>query len=332
MSKPSAQIGQHLFIGLPGTELSPENRRLLNTIQPGGIVLFARNVESSAQLHAFRRELLPHLPTRPLMAIDQEQGRVNRLRNVVGEVPTIAELKQSGNVNVAQKFGRTTGRWLRQFGIDIDFAPVLDLEFFGPGTENALRDRCWGRTANEVTNWAGAFLAGLQEEGVAACPKHFPGLGAASLDSHEQLPTIDRSREELMSEDAGPFVQLMPRVDAIMVGHGYYPALDPAGSQRPASLSRPIISDLLRQKLGFAGLVLTDDLDMGAISRCGSVEEAAVEAFNAGVDIVLVCHTPDKMLAAHAALVNAVESGIITPERLAESQRRIRAFRVRRRL
>ncbi|HUI07928.1 MAG TPA: beta-N-acetylhexosaminidase [Verrucomicrobiae bacterium] len=326
MSKPSRYVGQHLFIGLAGTELTPESRRLLHTIQPGGIVLFARNVESAPQLREFCRALHHELPSGSSIAIDQEHGRVNRLRNIIGEAPTIVDLKKPGDPAPAEDFGRTTGQRLHEWGIDIDFAPVLDLELFGAKADNALSGRCWGRTADEVTPWAGAFLDGLQGAGVRGCPKHFPGLGAATLDSHEKLPTISRTREQLLSEDIVPYVRLMPRLAAIMVGHGHYPAFDPGAAVRPASLSRAIITDLLRQRLGFTGLVVTDDMDMGAISQFGTVEQAAVEAVNAGADVVLVCHTAEKMLAAHDALAHGVESGRITSARLAEARERIRGF------
>jgi beta-N-acetylhexosaminidase len=332
MSKPSVHIGQHLFIGLAGTEITPDSCRLLKTIQPGGIVLFARNVDSVAQLRELCDRVRRELPSRPVIAIDQEQGRVNRLRNIVGEAPTIAELKTAGNVEKVEQFGQTTGQWLRQYGIDIDFAPVLDLELFGQKTDNALRERCWGKTADEVVRWAGTFLTGLERAGIVACPKHFPGLGGATLDSHDKLPTITRKREQLLSEDIVPYVLLMGRLSAIMVGHGHYPAFDPTEPGRPASLSQAVISDLLRQQLGFTGLVLTDDMDMGAISQFGSVQDAVVEAFNAGADIMLVCHSAEKMLAAHEALTKAVESRRITQERLAQSQERLRQFRAERKL
>ena len=324
-------VGQHLFIGLPRPQLTAQSRRLLDTIQPGGVVLFARNVDNAADLRALGEALRTDWNHRPLIAIDQEQGRVNRLRNVVGEVPSITELKKSGNIERVRDFGCTTGRWLRDLGIDVDFAPVLDLELFDKSTDNALHERCWGKTAEEVTRWAGAFLTGLEGERIVACPKHFPGLGAATLDSHEKLPTITRSREELLTEDVAPYARLLARLGMIMVGHGHYPAFD-GEKPRPASLSRTVITDLLRKQLGFTGLVLTDDMDMGAISQFGSVEHAVIEAFNAGADIMLVCHSTEKMLAAHEALTKAVESGRITRERLAESQERIRQFRRRRNL
>ena len=319
-------LGQHLFIGLPGTKLDAKTRRMLQSVQPGGIVLFARNIDKAAELRALTRALRSEFAYRPLIAIDQEHGRVNRLRGIIGEAPTIAEVKKTGNVEQAEDFGRTTGRWLHQFGIDIDLAPVLDLELFDDKTDNALRERCWGLTADEVSRWAGAFLEGLEREGVAACPKHFPGLGGAAFDSHEKLPTIDRTREELLTKDVAPYRKLMRRVTAVMVGHGYYPAFD-GKMPRPASLSKTIVTELLRNQLGFDGLVFTDDMEMGAISQIRPFEEAVVDAFDAGADMILVCHTAEKAVAAHEALTKAVKSGHIRPQHLAQSQQRIQQFR-----
>ena len=323
---PQTHVGQHLFIGFSGTRFNAETRRLLRAIQPGGVVLFTRNVGSAAELRALGRTLRSECACRPLVAIDQEQGRVNRLREIIGEAPTIADMKKSGNVEQAEECGRTTGRWLHQFGVDIDFAPVFDIELFDAKTDNALRERCWGTSADEVIRWAGAFLEGLEREGVTACPKHFPGLGSATLDSHEQLPTIRRTRDELLRGDVAPYVKFMRRLTAIMVGHGHYLAFDGEKSV-PATLSRAIMTDLLRKQLGFSGIILTDDMEMGAISQLGSFEQAVVDAFLAGADVMLVCHTVDKALAAHEALSKAVESGRIHRARLAESQQRIQQFR-----
>ncbi len=319
-------VGQHLFIGFAGTQLTADTRRLLNTVQPGGVVLFARNIDTATELRGLGRAFRTEFSYRPLVAIDQEHNRVNRLRNIIGETQTIADVKKQDNAEQAEDFGRITGRWLHQFCIDIDFAPVFDIELFDAKTDNALRERCWGRTADEVIRWAGAFLEGLEREGVAACPKHFPGLGGAMLDSHEKLPTILRSRETLFAEDIVPYARFVRRLSAIMVGHGHYPAFD-GEKPRPASLSPTIVTDLLRKQLGFTGLILTDDMEMGAISEMGSFGEAAVEAFQAGADMLLVCHTVEKALAAHEALTKAIESGRISFERLFESQQRIQQFR-----
>ena len=319
-------VGEHLFIGLPGTELNARSRKVLESVRPGGIVLFARNIDSAAELRSLAKALRTEFAWRPLIAIDQEHGRVNRLRNIVGEVATIPEIKKSGNVEQAEEFGRTTGRWLHQFSIDVDFAPVLDLELFDAKTDNALRERCWGKTADEVSRWAGAFLDGLEREGVAACPKHFPGLGGARLDSHEKLPTIERKREQLLAEDVAPYRSLMRRLTAVMVGHGHYPAFD-GKKPRPASLSKVIVTELLRGQLGYDRLVLTDDMEMGAITQIRTFGEAVVEAFEAGADMILVCHTEEKVLAAHEALAKSAESSRITRQRFAQSRQRLAQFR-----
>ena len=299
MSATIANPGRHLFIGVTGTDLTPATRRLLKTVQPGGVVLFARNVDNAGQVRDFVRALHDALPIRPLIAIDQENERVNRLRNIVGELPTLADIKQAGT---AEQFGVAIGSSLRDLGIDLDLAPVLDLELAGGQVDNALRGRCWGRTAAEVVRWAGAFITGLESTGIASCPKHFPGLGAALQDSHEQLPTITRSRDQLLTEDIRPFAELASRLSALMVGHGHSVAVDDQ-TPKPASLSTAITGDLLRRQLGFTGLVVTDDMEMGAITRAGNFAAAVTGAIQAGSDMVLVCHTPDLILAAHEALV-----------------------------
>jgi beta-N-acetylhexosaminidase len=261
-------------------------------------VLFARNVDSSAQLRELTRQLHEDLPVRPFIAIDQEARRVNRLRSIVGELPGIEEVKRT---NTAREFGRQIGRSLREHGIDLDFAPVLDLEVFDGCTDNALRDRCWGRSHEEVTHRAGEFIDGLTEAGVQACGKHFPGLGASQHDSHEQLPTIARSRDRLLAEDVQPFRRLSSRLPAIMVSHGHYTAFD-GKTPQPASLSAAIVTGLLREQLGFTGVIFTDDMEMGAITQCGSFADSVAGAVQAGADVVLVCHTPEKIMTAYETL------------------------------
>ena len=248
-----------------------------------GVVLFARNIVSAEQVRDLTRELHQFDLT---VAVDQANHRVNRLRDFV-KLPTIAEVKTSGD---PVGFGKRVGETLRELGFDMDFAPVVDLDY--GAKDNALQERCWGTTPAEVVKWAGGFIDGLQAEGVAACPKHFPGLGRATLDSHEALPVI---REKDLSHDIRPFEELLPRCRYVMVGHAQYLALDTV----PASLSRAIVTGILRDRLGFRGTVLTDDLEMKAIR---SVGKAATQAIAAGADAVLVCHNPDQIREAHAAL------------------------------
>jgi beta-N-acetylhexosaminidase len=326
MPNPTPNIGQHLFIGITGREITDQSRYLLNTIHPGGVVLFARNVGDEDEFRELTHAILTQAPTPPILAIDQEGRRVNRLRNIIGEHPGIAELKNTGNPASAHKLGQTVGQHLRQFKIHLDFAPVLDLEHFDDATDNALRERCWGRTPDEVVTWAGSFLDGLQSAGVAGCAKHFPGLGDSQHDSHEQLPTIYRSADQILAEDIVPYRQLLQKLPVIMISHGHYLAFD-GQMPIPASTSKNIITGLLRQQLGYTGLVVTDDMEMGAITGAGDLGEAVVEAFIAGADMILVCHMSHSIHTAHEALTKAVATGRITPERLAESQERIAAFR-----
>ena len=285
-----------MFIGFAGTELTPAVRQLLEAVRPGGVVLFARNIDTAAQVQRLTGGLRELLGDELLVAIDQESGRVNRLRSILGELPRIGELKRAGDPQRAAQFGAETGQAVRALGINLDFAPVLDLELFSADVDNSLRERCWGATAEEVVTWAGAFMEGLQGQGVLACPKHFPGLGAAATDSHEQLPVIDRSAATLWDQDVQPYRALLDQCHAVMVGHGCYPALDRG---RPASLSPQIITGWLRDRLGFKGLVVTDDLEMKAIP---DVAGAVVAARAAGADMMLVCHSATKIREAQAAL------------------------------
>jgi beta-N-acetylhexosaminidase len=325
-SRDTTSPGQFLCVGFPGQRLTTETRRFLRELAPGGVVLFARNIDNDRQLRALTAELKAELPGPPLIAIDQEHGRVNRLRSIVGELPRIADLKRDGDAAAAERFGRQTGEWLRDYAIDLDFAPVLDLELFGPGVENALRERCWGATAEEVIRWAGAFLRGLSAVGGRGCAKHFPGLGGSERDSHDALPTVRRDRETLLATDVRAFAGLLPALSAVMVGHGHYPAFD-GETPVPATLSPAIVGGLLRQQLGFAGVVVTDDLEMGAVGAVGGFESAVVRAFNAGADLLLVCHTPAKMIAARDALAAACAAGQVPAARLAGAARQLANFR-----
>ena len=288
--------GQRLFVGITGTDLTPATRQLLETVRPGGVVLFARNIDTAVQVQRLTTDLRALLGAELLIGIDQENARVNRLRPILKAVPLIADVKRAKDPGDAAHFGAQIGVALHSLGINLDFAPVLDLELFGADVDNALRDRCWGATAPEVVDWAGAFMEGLQGQGVLACPKHFPGLGGARTDSHEQLPVIDRTAVELWEQDVQPYRALLEQCHAIMVGHGCYPAVD---ANLPASLSPRIITGWLRERLGFKGLVITDDLEMKSIPN---VARAAIAARDAGADMMLVCHTPARILEAHAAL------------------------------
>jgi beta-N-acetylhexosaminidase len=277
--------GRVLMVGLPGRKLDRETASRLEALRPGGIILFGRNLESAeqtARLIAGVRRLLPYAL---LVAIDQEGGRVSRLKPWIGETPTAVRLAASG-VAATQRFAAASASALRTLGFNLDFAPVVDL--CAPDASNGIGDRSFAPDPEVASSLAAAFLEGLQSNGVAGCLKHFPGLGATSVDSHRSLPTAARTREELETLDLVPYRRLAPSAATVMIGHGHYPVLD-ATPGLPASLSFPIVTGLLRERIGFRGLVVSDDLEMGAVAPLDENGRAAIGALRAGCHVVLYC-------------------------------------------
>ena len=199
----------------------------------------------------------------PIITVDQEGGRVSRLRLIGNEPPNAQQLRDKNDIELIRRHGDITGRLLRLFGFNLDLCPVLDISF-DDDADNSLRGRCYGKTVEQVVRNAGAFNDALRGQGIASCGKHFPGYSAASSDAHHELPRIDRTREELDQNELAVFREVrLTDVDSMMICHGWYPCFEP--EKTPATLSRRIVTDLLRNELGFDGLVMTDDLDMGAI-------------------------------------------------------------------
>ncbi len=286
------------MIGLPGPDLDRETRRHLRSLSPGGVILFARNLDNAAQTATLLESIRAELPYPLLLAIDQEGGRVSRLEPWIGATPTAARLARAG-IEETRRFGHATGTALAALGFNVDFAPVVDL-CSGEAT-NGIADRSFGLDPSEVTELAGAFLEGLQGSGVAGCLKHFPGLGETHVDSHVELPTARRTAEQIRRHDLEPFRRLRDSAASVMVGHGHYPDLDPEPG-RPASLSPAIVEGLLRREVGFRGLIVTDDLEMGAVAPIDREGSAAVDAIAAGCDLALYCADLDRAAAAKDAL------------------------------
>ena len=293
------QLGQLLLVGVPGTELDAETAALFRTVQPGGYILFGRNITSAPQLRKLIDDLRDLSAIEPIITIDQEGGRVSRLRLIGQEPPNAQQLREKGDVDLVRQHGQITGRLLRLFGFNLDLAPVLDISF-DDEADNSLRGRCYGRTVQEVNCLAGAFNDGLREQGIASCGKHFPGYSAAEVDAHHDLPRIARSREELEREELAVFRHFAGRVDSMMICHGWYPCFDE--EKRPASLSPRVVTTLLREELGFEGLIMTDDFDMGAIYNEYSLEETIRLAIAAGNDLAMICHRVDAIGEAQEAL------------------------------
>ena len=280
-------LGQLIMIGVPGKELDAETAQLFRRVQPGAFILFGRNLENAAQLRRLIDDLRDVSEIEPIITVDQEGGRVSRLRRIGSEPPNAQQLRETDDVNLIRRHGDITGRLLRLFGFNLDLCPVLDISF-NDEAENSLRGRCYGRTVEEVIRNAGAFNEAMREQGIASCGKHFPGYSAATSDAHYQLPRIDRTREELDQNELAVFRQFVNDVDSMMICHGWYPCFET--EKTPASLSRRVITDLLRGEFGFNGLAMTDDLDMGAILTGYTLEDTIRLAVMAGNDLVMFCH------------------------------------------
>jgi beta-N-acetylhexosaminidase len=283
----SPSLGQLILTGVPGKELDSQAKKLFQRVQPGGFILFARNIESPAQLRKLIDDLRGLSEIEPIITIDQEGGRVSRLRLIGNEPPNAQQLRDKNDIDLIRRHGDITGRLLRLFGFNLDLCPVLDISF-DDDADNSLRGRCYGRTVEQVVRNAGAFNEGMRGQGIASCGKHFPGYSAATSDAHYQLPRIDRTREELDRNELSVFREFVEDVDSMMICHGWYPCLEPM--KTPASLSRRIITDLLRNEFEFRGLIMTDDLDMGAILTGYRLEETIRLAVAAGNDLPMICH------------------------------------------
>ena len=310
----SDSLGQLILTGVPGKELDPDAAALFRRVQPGGFILFGRNIESAPQLRKLIDDLRDLSKTEPIITIDQEGGRVSRLRLMGNEPPNAQQLRDKDDIDLIRRHGDITGRLLRVFGFNLDLCPVLDISF-DDNADNSLRGRCYGKTVEQVVRNAGAFNDAMRKQGIASCGKHFPGYSAAKSDAHYELPKIDRTREELDQNELAVFRRFIGRggspnrpktqirpgsievnrpyleegvVDSMMICHGWYPSL--IADKTPASLSQRVITDLLRGEFGFEGLIMTDDLDMGAILNGYGLEQTIRLAIGAGNDLAMICH------------------------------------------
>lgn len=320
------RLGQMLFVGIPGTTLDDETKKLLQTVQPGGIILFARNIERPEQVAELNGELRRLLKVVPLISIDQEGGRVDRLKKICPPMPAVQLLRALDDARMSHEQGAITAELLRLLGFNMNFAPVLDLAVHEEA-DNALQERCFGTKTQKVIRLAGAYLEGLQNGSIIGCGKHFPGLGDSIVDSHKKLPVVERSEQQLRTEDLPIYRDLMVKLNSqlqvIMIAHAFYPTLENSKTPIAASLSSRIVTDLLRGKLEFHGLVISDDMEMGAISESIGFSEAIVEAILAGEDMMLICQSPDRIMEASESLIKAAKDGKITSRRIETSLNRI---------
>ncbi len=276
-------------MGVPGTELTPETAARLKKLQPGGFILFGRNIQSPQQLRKLIDDLRDISDVEPFITIDQEGGRVSRLRLIGEEPPNAQSLRDKGDPALIKRHGKLTGQILRLFGFNLDLCPVLDISY-DDAADNSLKGRTYGRDPQQVIDNAGIFNRAMRAEGILSCGKHFPGYGPAECDPHEFLPVITKSREEMERSELLPYSALLPELDSVMTCHSNYTAYDPDRGRWPASLSYNVVTKLLRHQYAFDGLAMTDDLDMGAILNEVTFEQAIQEAVRAGNDLVMICH------------------------------------------
>jgi beta-N-acetylhexosaminidase len=320
-------IGQLLVGSLPETTVTPEIRSLAREFQLGGIILFARNIEAPEQVAELSHDVQQLAADVPLwVSVDQEGGRVARLKAPFTEWPPMAVLGRSGDVQLARRFAAALARELRAVGITLDYAPVLDIH---TNPKNpVIGDRALAEDAEMVGRLGATIITALQDNGVAACGKHFPGHGDTSVDSHFELPLVEHPPDRIRRVECVPFrAAIAADVAFMMTAHVLVPSLD---EERPATLSPRIVRDMLRDELGFTGVIVGDDLEMKAVAKQYTVPDAAVQAIAAGCDGLLICSgDADIQARTLETLVHAVEDGVIPFKRLEDALTRNRRAKER---
>jgi beta-N-acetylhexosaminidase len=321
------QIGQMLVAGFNGHQIPPELRTLAKEFGLGGVILFARNIAEPEQVAELAFEAARMVPDMPVwVSVDQEGGRVARLKAPFTVWPPMATLGRSGDVQLAERFARAMAGELKAVGITLDYAPVLDIH---TNPKNpVIGDRALSEKAEDVARLGAAIVRVLQAEGIAACGKHFPGHGDTSGDSHHELPLVEHPPDRLRAVEFLPFkAAIEAKVATIMTAHVFVPSLD---EKRPATLSRRIVTDLLRNELKYDGVILSDDLEMKAIAAEYPVPAAAVMAIQAGCDGALICSGDhDAQAAALEALVHAIEDDELRLAQVEDSLQRLRRAKER---
>lgn len=312
------KLGQMVMIGIQGTKVDDDSLYMLNQYHMGGVILFDRNMESPEQVKQLTSDLQAQSNEKvPLfIGIDEEGGDVVRMAEKLTPPPSQKEIGATGDIEQAKTWAIKTAKSLKDIGINVNFAPVADV-----GSNDK---RSYSTDANTVIDFVKAATKGYQQENIIYSLKHFPGIGKGKVDSHVDSSSIDVTKEILMAEDILPFKTIIDENDPndyfILVSHLKYPALD---EEYPASLSSKIMIDLLRNELGYKGIIITDDMEMGAVANHNDFRSIGVNAVKAGADIVLVCHEYEHQKEVYLGLLDAVNSGEISQERIDESVKRI---------
>ena len=297
------QVGQLLIFGFDGESMTTRLRSSLATIQPAGVILFKRNIVDAQQTYNLVKECQAAVPEKMFTCVDMEGGSVDRLRDMIAPAPAAEPVFATGQKKLFREHGRLVGEECAALGFNTDFAPVSDLGY--EISKRVLTTRTVSPDPKQTIAYVGEFLKGLDDAKVLGCGKHFPGLGEATLDTHHELPSIPKSWKDLWAQDLLPYRKLHKQFPFVMVAHCAYPQV--TKDNTPASISRKWIYDILRKKIGYRGLIVTDDLEMGGVQKAVSVPEAAVMTIAAGADMFLVCHNDDFVWGSYNAVVREAE-------------------------
>lgn len=303
--------------------MSPGLASLLKRVQPAGVILFARNIVSTEQTYKLLKDCQAQISTPLFRCVDLEGGKVDRLRNVIGPAPSPAEVFALGNRALFRKHGRVIGENCRALGFNVDFAPAVDLAF--EASRSVMNSRLVSADPKKTVLYAREFLAGLGAAGVLGCGKHFPGLGEGNLDSHHDLPVIQKSFKKMWNEDLSPYRTLRRELPFVMVSHAAYPQV--TREKIPASLSKRWVTDVLRNKIGYRGLIASDDMEMGGVLAAAPIEKAAVEHIRAGGDLCLICHKEEFVSRVYDELARTADRDPRFARRVTESARRVLTFK-----
>ena len=303
--------------------MNPRLSSLLTRIQPAGVILFARNIQNPEQTWRLLRECQKCVKRPLFTCVDLEGGTVDRFRNAVAPTPSAAEVFATGDRRLFRRHGEIIGQNCRTLGFNVDFAPVLDLAF--PASQKVMGSRTVSSSPKDTIIYTREFLAGLSAAKILGCGKHFPGLGEGNLDSHHDLPVIDKPAKRLWNEDLVPYRTLRAKLPFVMVAHAAYPQV--TKSNVPASLSKIWMRDILRKRIGYRNLIVSDDLEMGGVLAAAPVGDAAVRSITAGSDLCLVCHREEYVMQAYEGLMRRCERDKAFARRVTEAAKRVLAFK-----
>jgi beta-N-acetylhexosaminidase len=317
------QVGQLLIIGFEGTEMSSGLSSLLSRIQPAGVILFGRNIVSAEQTFRLLKQCQACVATPMFTCVDLEGGRVDRFRNIAGSAPSAADVFATGDRKLFRKHGRVIGDTCRSLGFNTDFAPVVDLAF--EASRTVMSSRAVSANPKQAIVYAREFLAGLNSAAVIGSAKHFPGLGEANLDTHHELPSVSKPWKQLWEQDLYPYRVMHRELSMILIGHANYPSV--THDDKPASLSKKWITEVLRTKIGYRGLIVSDDLEMGGVLKAAPIEQATTQFIRAGGDLALICRVEEYVVRSYETVLEEASRDRRFARRISESASRVLAFK-----